>query len=794
MPNPSQLAHRVTRSTALPYKSNLSPVSTEACFVTGSQDLLTSIAGYCERRPGFASNLETTPTTFNNLQRLFSWNRFDGTFIEMACDVNSSNQAVVYKRVIGTDSSFVSVYTDTGSATPFDFCVSNNQVYFSNGHVSKKWDPTNGVSNWGIAVGSVNNASGPNLAGNGASGSPGNLPWTNPNNVTSTINYATDTITGPVGTDALNATQFGFSLPSTTTILGIQVTVEAFVSANIGSNAVLNAYILKAGNFLTPPKGVTITNTGVQTFTFGGTSDLWGTTWTYNDINQTNFGVEIQGLVLSGDTLAFNVRNVNFTVYGLGGPSVSVSGSAGSMSATTGYQYVFCYGNSNTGHVSSPTPASASTGAFTNKLNVQVSLTKSNDAQVNQIRVYRSTDAIAAGQTAPAFFEIPTSPYSNTTQNITDNAADTALSVNSIAPIFGFNDPPTPFQQPVYAMGRIWGYAGSKVYFSSLEENITGVPEESFVSGVAANFWAFDQGVTGLAVAGSDLNQTVLVFCGGKIYGIRGNTLDTQRRFQIANRRGCRNQNCITSLGGMVAWLDSSSQIWTTNGETLEELSVDIRPDLAGGSPVGASMTFHAAGKYHWLVAAFPTLMLVYDLDLDQWMPPWNISSKYVFSGETSAGTYDLMLSTGTKALKLSTTAHNDNGVSYTPIAKVANMATVPDFGTRFSVGSQGMYDEPSKTGVAWYFQVDTNNVTLADVLYTPNDDPQNSTTAYTSIFNLKTTPETAWNRANGKNLVQNVFGMNGPPSRWISFQVKGATADDALKMYDWFMAYEQRR
>src|SRR5207248_10335047 len=93
----TQLAHRVLSNLALPYITNIPPASTEPHYTSGSTDILTSINGYAERRPGFAAAVETTPTAFTNLQRLFTWDRFDGTFFVMACDVNASNLAVVYK-------------------------------------------------------------------------------------------------------------------------------------------------------------------------------------------------------------------------------------------------------------------------------------------------------------------------------------------------------------------------------------------------------------------------------------------------------------------------------------------------------------------------------------------------------------------------------------------------------------------------------------------------------------------------------------------------------------------------
>lgn len=797
MPPKAQLSHRNNRNAALPYISNLSPTVTDPCYIPGSQNILTGINGYSQRRPGFATTVEPTPTTFNNLQRTFTWDRTDGTFYVMFCDINASNQSVVYKMQVGMDSSAVSIYTDTGSSTPFDFVVSNDTLYFSNGHVAQKWNPVIGVENWGIAIGSVNNATGPNVAGTGINDGLSNL-WTNPNNITSAVSYATVTLhlagIGVVASAAIEATNFGFSIPATTQITGIQLQFDEVLSSSSAFDFSFSSVLLKGGGQVGTPKNVLVSNTSVQTVTMGGPSDLWGTTWTPNDINQTNFGCLIVANMTQTRNLpltnTFSARNGRITVYGIGGPSISVSGSAGTFTAVTGYQYVFCYGNSNTGHVSSPTPPSASTGAFASKLNVSISLTASTDPQVNQIRLFRSTDSVAAGTTAAVYFELPTSPYPNTTQNVTDNAADTSLIVANVAPTATFNDPPTPGQDPRYFAGRIWMQTGNKTWFSGLEEILLGVPEESWPSGVAGNFWAFDQPMQALDVAGTGNNQTLLNYCGGRIYGITGMTLDTFQRALISNRRGCRAITCTTAMGGMVAWLDSANQIWATDGSSLQEIGIQIRPDIASVNPANCSMTFHAAGTQHWLVFSTGTLLFVYDLDTEQWMPPWTFACQYIYSGETAPGQYQLMACTATKALQLST-FHNDNGTPYQPVWQTNLFAMVPDFGTRFSYVAAGIYDEPSRTGMPWWVQADTNNNPIADAQFIMDDDPLNPTSAYTSFMKDKTDVETAFNRNNGQNLIQNVWGFNQPYSRFIGLKFIGATADDTLKLYGFFIAYQ---
>jgi len=1024
-------------------------------FCLGSQDLMTGMNGYCERRPGFANAVESVPTPFNNLQRLFTWDRFDGTFIEMACDINASNQAVVYKRVIGIDNSFVAILTDTtNNAMAFDFVVSNNTVYFSNGNLAKKWDPVNGVSNWGLSIGLMNSSVGPNPVGTSGGNDvsyAGGTAWSSPGNIVGAADssYATVALTQPASqtstgltspssmvggsgwsgtsytynsgagggsttTSALVATSYGFSIPSTATINGIQVQitrnggppidsnnasdntvqllksgsatgsnkavagfwpntsgsqtyggsgdlwgtswtpgdinnnanfgVELIVNlhardpydtaaANVsnmqitvwytpsgppgptlnsdylqgtifsmgvpstntvsgiqveidgyqsvppsgGYSATINVQLLKAGNLAGSAKtGQSLPTSAGGSITLGGPSDLWGTNWLPNDVDQTNFGVSIQA-ISTLSTVQYFIDAIKVTVYGVGGPSAGVT--SGSLTAATGYQYVFCFGNSASGHVSSPTLPSNVVKPSSQNMTLQ--LIGSSESQVTQIRVFRSTDSVAAGTTAGVYYELPTSPYPNisvvstsstssvltvtTTTNllsptqpygnhqltagqtvvlngtqesflngqpltvlssgltatqfkanfshanysnsndtgtvgqlITDSAADTALNVNSIAPTAGYNDPPPPLRRPVYFSGRIWGFRnssqGNQVFFSALEECVNGVPEESFPSGAAGNYWNFDEPVQALAVAGSAANQMLLVFCGGRIYSITGNSLDTFRKTLVSSRRGCRNLIAASSMSGIVGWLDSAGQVWTTDGSSLQEVSVPIRLDLVNIIPASCSLTFHSAGKFHWLVLSTGSQLFVYDLDLQQWMPPWSFACNYIYSGETAAGSYQLMAATSVRALMLSTTAHNDNGNTYTPIAKTNLFAVVPDFSQNPNASMLGIYDQPSKTGYPAIIEIDTNNVMLADVLFVSDDDPTNAASVYTSVFANQKDPSIAYNRQNGANLRQNIFPMTQPNARWIGLQIKGLKADDNLKIYEWFMAYKELR
>jgi hypothetical protein len=173
----SQLHHKYVDSTNLKYQSYNSPTSTEILW-GGGQNVLTSMIGYAEKRPGFIP-LEPAPTTFSGtLKRIFGWRRWGGNFYVMLCEVE--NTAKVYKLASGVDASFSLIWTSASSET-FDFVVSNNFCFFGNGLDMQKYDGTT-VTKWGIAAPNVVSA-GPNGPLAASTIPVGAFPWSNPNNI-----------------------------------------------------------------------------------------------------------------------------------------------------------------------------------------------------------------------------------------------------------------------------------------------------------------------------------------------------------------------------------------------------------------------------------------------------------------------------------------------------------------------------------------------------------------------------------------------------------------------------------
>ena|SRR5271157_3740508 len=121
--------------------------------------------------------------------------------------------------------------------------------------------------------------------------------WTNPTDIESNGGFATwTTLAGNADTtNALVGTAFGFSIPAGATVNGIVVSfVRKLSSLSNFSASTTNIHMLKAGSLAGTAKGPgsAWTTPGV-TETWGTTSDLWGTTWTPAQINDSGFGFQI---------------------------------------------------------------------------------------------------------------------------------------------------------------------------------------------------------------------------------------------------------------------------------------------------------------------------------------------------------------------------------------------------------------------------------------------------------------------------------------------------------------------
>lgn len=167
-------------------------------------------------------------------------------------------------------------------------------------------------------------SSGPNSGGTFANDATvGTVDWSSPSNASASDNaYATagsGTGAGGITTKYLKATNFGFSIPGGATIDGILVEVEGKHVNALDTDSTTSVKLVKAdGTFGTENKtGGSWTATDTYR-SFGGSTSLWGDTWTPSDINDADFGVGISRNLFREDVTTQTVSSIDhirITVY-----------------------------------------------------------------------------------------------------------------------------------------------------------------------------------------------------------------------------------------------------------------------------------------------------------------------------------------------------------------------------------------------------------------------------------------------------------------------------------------------
>lgn len=112
---------------------------------------------------------------------------------------------------------------------------------------------------------------------------------------------------------------YGFTIPLTATIDGIVVEVEKKASGGsmVQDNGVK---LVKAGTTVGLSQATTANWPSTDThFTYGSATDLWGTTWLPEDINDSGFGLAIASISYTcfgnGSPVISSIDHVSITVY-----------------------------------------------------------------------------------------------------------------------------------------------------------------------------------------------------------------------------------------------------------------------------------------------------------------------------------------------------------------------------------------------------------------------------------------------------------------------------------------------
>ena len=538
---------------------------------------------------------------------------------------------------------------------------------------------TQGKTNWGIGLGT--STSGPNTAGAGANAGAG-ISWTGPAFVTGSAGYATVTVPQLSSSKYLEATVFGFA--ATAPIAGIVVTATAATSS---TTRVLAAQLMKGGL----PIGVqrtTAMGSSPGSVTFGSSTDLWGTTWADADVNNTGFGVAfIQGSGGIGAT-TLQVQNVQITLYFGPTPTATPTGS-GTFSAVNGYTYVVAYGNSVSAEISNASNPSVNTGPFTSKSYVAVTVVASTDPQVNQIRVYRTTDSGGGNQ----FFEIANSPYPNTTATIQDATPDLGLQVTSQAEInLGNTPPPTGLVNLEYFAGRMWGSTNNLLWASTGPETISGAAPNSNWNPL------FQWVIPGVIVRNVTGPNGMLVFSQDDCYIVRGTDITNYTVNEFVKDFGIRSYNAVDTDGTNLYVFTSDRQFICVSASGANDLGLPIGDQLLNVDPtkVYVRVNRYALDSIVRILDTANNVYYDYNLNQQCWNLPGILkmpACSAMGSIEVSPGVWRLLLcstSAGTSQLAYrDITNFQDLGTSYAPVA-VFGSIQLADPGSLAKFGALG--------------------------------------------------------------------------------------------------------
>jgi len=137
---------------------------------------------------------------------------------------------------------------------------------------------------------------GPRNAGAGTNqDAVGTESWANPGNITTAGSpYASVILRRMVISNYLEGTLYGFDIPTDAAIQGIEVIVTRNANPPTTSVTDYEVRVLKAGVPVGENKASATAWPNVLTaVTYGGPTDLWGTTWTPAEVNASNFGAAV---------------------------------------------------------------------------------------------------------------------------------------------------------------------------------------------------------------------------------------------------------------------------------------------------------------------------------------------------------------------------------------------------------------------------------------------------------------------------------------------------------------------
>jgi len=256
----------------------------------------------------------------------------------------------------------------------------------------------------------------------------------------------------------------------------------------------------------------------------------------------------------------------------------------GTIQIFTGWQYVYCYTNSSTGHVSTASPACISTGALANVTSITVQGAGSTDPQVDFVQIYRTADGGAQFYFVAEIANTGTWSYSDTT-------ADANLNTFIIAPVAGVNNPPPAGMSLLtWYAGRLWGVSGNVVYFSAGPDATNGVGAECWPSG--NNFT-----VPGDITAVAPLSIGLVLFTKDTAFIITGQVSPFAAPNTWQTNFGVASQNSLAQDLDNLFLFTTRGQVYSVSTSSgVTEIGFNEEAQLAAFNPSKVYVVLHRSG------------------------------------------------------------------------------------------------------------------------------------------------------------------------------------------------------
>lgn len=592
------------------------------------------------------------------------------------------------------------IFTPTDTTDRLRMVPSRSYAYFYNGAAAdyQKWngDTTDGVSNWGIAVdhtvGSV--TQGP--LGPGTGSITGG--WANPNNakIADAIYSNTSIASFRNSTGSLYLSNFGFFLPPTAIIQGIQVDVLGY-----SENAVTNVFVKLTPDGVAGGTEAHLAPTSNAYTTYGGPTDLWTQSWSPANVGNTDFGVLISAFnsdIFNPVLLHIDFVRITITyLVDLSSINVADTTVAGDVTLTVGRIYYCVFSNPDTGMFSDLNAASQSTGPITSKKIGLNSIPVSTDPQVTQKVILATADG---GDPALLYF-VAQIPNADVTY-VDDMPEDTLLLqqlylfTDDFGNEFGVSDndpPPSGGKFAIKYKGRIWMAVGQNLYFSKSTTELTlpngfiaGKYEEAFPPSAYFDISEGAETVSGLLTDGN------VLYIGTERH-VRRLFGDDPSNFSepevVHPEVGVLNQETWkvvftegTPTGAL--WLTPDFRVIGSDFNTYTDMGAPIQDVLNSINPLTARATAHAMyvsdGEFDIYILALPTgsntfcdTHCAFDLRKQKWFvwKPTNQSQAMMFN-INAAGLPQWLFVAGSNLMQYNQNTYQDNGVSFQTLAKTS--------------------------------------------------------------------------------------------------------------------------